>query len=192
MDRDIAILHKAEKLDHLDLESYVDKLDPATAEEVSDAADRVIVRYHALMKNMPVLARVAMASAPAHPVEASVAKSALMLSLIEEQTRTRVNYEVTLQSAYDNVTDMLGDSHFFEILDQTAEACALAIYVTTAGWALSKDRRSNFELPNHVPHAGVVQQLLKDHDYDEHEAVMLSRHDNRNDHDGMLRMILGL
>lgn len=189
MDADIAILHEAEKLEHLDLDTYVDKLDEETAERVSDAADRATARYHALMKDMPVMARVAMAAAPDHPVEASVAKGAMMLTLIEEQTTRRKNDDVDLQSVHDNVTDMLGDSHFFEIVDQTAEACALAVYATTGGWALSGERRRHFEIAE-APHAALVAQMLEEHGYHPDEAVMLSRFQGHNDHAGMLARIL--
>lgn len=190
MDQDTTILRKAEKLEHLDLDTY-DDLDHETAEEVSNAADRVTARYHALMKDMPVAARVAMVAAPTHPTEASVAKGAMMLTLIEEQTTRRANDGVSLQSVHDNVTELLGDSHFFEIVEQPAESCAMAVYATTGGWSIGggDTGRSKFDIAE-VPHAGVVAELLREHGFHYEEAVMLSRYVGHHDHAGMLRRIL--
>lgn len=189
MDADISILHEAERLEHLDLDTYVDKLDQDTAERVSDAADRVTARYHALMKDMPVMARVAMASAPEHPVERSVANGALMLTLIEEQTATRQNDGVDLQSVHDNVTVLLGDSHFFEIVEQPAAACAMAVYATTGAAGMGERIYGRFTVTD-APHAPVIADLLSDHGYGTEEAVLLSRYVGQNDHMGMLARIL--
>lgn len=191
MDNDIAILRKAETLEHLDLETY-DTLDEATAEEVSDAADRITARYHALMKGMPVLARVAMADAPEHPTEASVAKGAMMLTLIEEQTTKRLNEGVDLQSVHDNITDLLDDSHFFEILGQSAAACALAIYCQTAEIAMGAvTRRRNFTIEK-APHDFIVKALIDEHGYEPGDGFLLSRSnfDGKDNHISMLERIL--
>ena len=188
MDHDTAILRKAERLELVDLDTYAD-LDHATAEEVSDAADRVTARYHALMKDMPVMARVAMAGAPGHPTEASVAKGALMLTLIEDQTASRPNEDVDLQSVHDNVTYLMGDGHFFEILDQDAAACALAVYCQTAALARGSFRLGRIAVAQ-APHADLIGSMLEEHGFGPDEEILLSRYAGTHDHAAMLTRIL--
>lgn len=188
MDDDIRILHKADRLAHIDLYSH-GVLDERTAEMVSDAADRVIVRYHALMRNMPVLARVAMASAPCHPTESSVAKGALMLTLIEEQTTRRPNRTVGLQSAYDNVCELLGDSHFFEILEESAESCALAVFCQSAALVRAPGRYGDFEA-GPIEHVDTINQMMREHRLAEGDELLLSRGALRHEHVSMLMRVL--
>jgi len=188
MDTDLQTLHKAEKLDHLDLYRY-EHLSDETAKEVSDAADRVVARHHARMIGMSTRERIAVASTPTHPVEASVAKGALMLVLIEEQTTRRRNQSVDLQSVYDNVTELLGDSHFFEILEQSAEACALAVFCQTAAIATGAGGYSGFEVTS-APHGKTIDSLMRKHGLYEGEEVILSRGGLRSEHVSMLEQVL--
>ena len=188
MDDDIQTLRKTERLAHLDLYSH-SILDERTAQAVSDAADRVVIRYHALMKDMPVLPRVAMASAVMHPTESSVAKGALMLSLIEDQTTSRVNDSVCLQSVYDNVCELLGDSHFFEILEGSAESCALAVFCQTAALATNSGRYIGFQA-GPIRHSDMIYQLMREHGLCEGDELLLSRGALAHEHVSMLMRII--